>query len=97
MVAADLGRSPDRASAHGRRYAYGSFVGYARLGCRGIYGPAGPGIVGQRDKGLAADLLHGNAPRRGQTMLARHHGVKDLPPERHHSDRIGQLVHKSNS
>jgi putative transposase len=27
-------------------------------------------------------------------MLARHHGVEDLPPERHHGDRIGQLVHK---
>ena len=30
-------------------------------------------------------------------MLARHHRVEDIPPERHHRDRIGQLVHKGNS
>jgi hypothetical protein len=30
-------------------------------------------------------------------MLARHYGMEDLAPERHHGDRIGQLVHKGNS
>ena len=36
--------------------------GYALLGCRGIYRPPGPGIVGQRDMGLAGDLLPAAGP-----------------------------------
>jgi hypothetical protein len=46
----------------------------------------------KRDKGLAGDLLHGDAPRRGQTMLARHHGVKDLPTEGHHGEAIASTA-----
>jgi hypothetical protein len=36
--------------------------GYPLLGCRGIYRSAGPGIIGQRDKGLAGDLLPAAGP-----------------------------------